>query len=69
MDDLNVILTLTPKDKFGLAADAFCLPHNGGRYLKPWAFTDDGPSRETTPVDSGDGEPVANSLEFSTASV
>jgi serine/threonine protein kinase len=64
MADLNTILTLTPKDEFGLTADAFRLPHNISRYLKPSAFMDDGLSRETTPFDAGNNEPAVNDLEY-----
>lgn len=50
MDDPNIILTLSPADEYGLAADAIRLPHNRARYVPPSAALDDGPSRETTPA-------------------
>ncbi|OAG36035.1 hypothetical protein AYO21_09753 [Fonsecaea monophora] len=59
MDDMNTFLTLTPRDEFGLAADAFRLPHNSSRYERPVALLDDGPSRETTPqAPEDEGTPV-----------
>jgi len=62
MDDLNTILTLTPADKLGLAFGAFRLPHNRSRYVKPSAFMDNSPSRETTPCESLDDDvPVDDS--------
>lgn len=56
MDDLDIILTLIPEDRCGLALDACRFPHNHSWYAPPSAFIDDGPpsrdgrlSRETTP--------------------
>ena len=64
MDNSDIILTLSPADEFGLAADAFRLQHNRDRYLKPSAFVDDAPSREITPLDT-DFDGVSNdSLEY-----
>lgn len=60
MDEFNIFLTLTPDDKFGLAADSFRLLCNGARYAKPSLFVDDASSRETTPGEAGDDEtPIA----------
>src|SRR5271163_2471354 len=43
-----------------LRADAFRLPHNQARYLKPSVSIDDGPSREATPasVESDPLDPI-----------
>ena len=38
MDDVNDILILPPADKYGLAADAFRLPHNRDRFVAPSAI-------------------------------
>ena len=59
MDDPNLILTLTPNDKWGLAIDSFHLPHNSIRYVKPSPI-----SRETTPGDPVKNEHPVNDLEY-----
>ena len=64
MDDMNDFLILTPSDKSRLAADAFRLPHNSVRYVKPSTILDDDLSRETTPCYSGNDETPANVLEY-----
>ena len=64
MSDLNIFLTLTPNDKWGLAVDAFRLPHNDSRYVNPTSSMVDGPSRETTPGEFPDDEIPVNELDF-----
>ncbi|KAK5202348.1 Protein kinase protein rad53, partial [Exophiala xenobiotica] len=58
MDDLNIFLTLTPFDEWGLTIDSFRLPHNAGRYVKPSPI-----SRGTTPSEYGQDETPASQLE------
>ena len=59
MDDLNIFLTLTPFDRWGLTIDSFRLPHNVARYVKPSPI-----SRETTPSEYGCNETPVNELEY-----
>ncbi|KAK5312200.1 Protein kinase protein rad53 [Exophiala xenobiotica] len=58
MDDLNIFLTLTPFDEWGLTIDSFRLPHNIGRYVKPSPI-----SRGTTPSECDHVDAPVNELE------
>ena len=62
--DPNIILTLSPADIYGRAADAFRLPHNRDYYVPPAAIFDDGPSRETTPKETEINETPTVNLEY-----
>ena len=59
----NTIITLSPADEYGLALEACRLEHNKDRYLPPFRFLDDGPSRAVTPADSEISNTSIDSLE------